>query len=141
MLNWRGRPATILLTAGALVATLGAAGCATAASAKQAPPAIQAGNGYVPTPITPGEVYEYKINVWPTSNLYGKGHKIRLEISSSDYPQFAPNPNTGEPFGASAAIKVATQTILHDPAHASSVILPMISAGASGEAFDHPPAR
>jgi copper(I)-binding protein len=61
MLNWRGRPATILLTAGALVATLGAAGCATAASAKQAPPAIQAGNGYVPTPITPGTTDAYMV--------------------------------------------------------------------------------
>jgi hypothetical protein len=94
-----------------------------------------------PAPITPGEVYEYKINVWPTSNLFGKGHKIRLEISSSDYPQFAPNPNTGEPFGASAATQVANQTILHDAAHRSAVILPVIPAGASGEALDHPPAH
>ena len=92
-----------------------------------------------PTPITPGEVYEYRINVWPTSNLFGKGHKIRLEISSSDYPQFAPNPNTGETFGATATTKVATQTILHDAAHPSSVILPVIPAGASGETLDHPP--
>jgi putative CocE/NonD family hydrolase len=94
-----------------------------------------------PTPITPGEVYEYKINVWPTSNLFGRGHRIRLEISSSDYPQFAPNPNTGDPFGASAATKTATQTILHDAAHPSSVILPVIPAGAGGESFDLPPAR
>jgi len=94
-----------------------------------------------PTPITPGDVYEYKINVWPTSDLFAKGHRIRLEISSSDYPQFAPNPNTGEPFGASAATKVATQTILHDAAHPSSVILPAIPAGAGGESVDHPPAR
>jgi hypothetical protein len=92
-----------------------------------------------PTAITPGEIYEYRINVWPTSNLFGKGHKIRLEISSSDYPQFAPNPNTGEPFGASARTQVATQTILHDTAHPSSVILPVIPAGASGEPLDHPP--
>ena len=94
-----------------------------------------------PTPIRPGEVYRYEIHVWPTSNLFGQGHRIRLEISSSDYPQFAPNPNTGEPFGSSAAWKVATQTILHDPGHPSSLILPVIPAGGSGAGVDHPPAR
>jgi periplasmic copper chaperone A len=61
MLNWRGKPATILLTAGALAATLGSAGCATSASAKPAPPAIEAGNGYVPTPITPGVTDAYLV--------------------------------------------------------------------------------
>jgi putative CocE/NonD family hydrolase len=81
-----------------------------------------------PTPIVPGQVYAYRIKVWPTSNLFGKGHRIRLEISSSDYPQFAPNPNTGEPFGASAAARPATQTILHDKDHPSQVILPVIPA-------------
>jgi putative CocE/NonD family hydrolase len=94
-----------------------------------------------PTPINPSEVYEFKINVWPTSNLFGKGHRIRLEISSSDYPQFAPNPNTGEPFGVSARTLVATQTVLHDAAHPSAVILPVIPAGAGGEPLDHPPER
>jgi len=92
-----------------------------------------------PTPIQPGEVYAYKINVWPTSNLFGKGHRIRLEISSSDYPQFAPNPNTGETFGASAATRPATQTILHDAAHPSAIILPIIPAGDIGEPSDHAP--
>jgi predicted acyl esterase len=52
-----------------------------------------------------------------------------LEISSSDYPQFAPNPNTGEPFGQSTDTVVATQTILHDAAHPSSVTLPVIPSG------------
>lgn len=94
-----------------------------------------------PTPITPGEVYEYRINVWPTSNLFGKGHKIRLEISSSDYPQFAPNPNTGEPFGATATTQTAIQMVLHDAEHPSSVILPVIPSGAGGDSFDHPPAH
>jgi len=93
-----------------------------------------------PTPVRPGEVYRYKINVWPTSNLFAKGHRIRLEISSSDYPQFAPNPNTGEPFGSSTAQRNATQTILHDLGHPSALILPVIPAGASGPAIDHPPA-
>jgi putative CocE/NonD family hydrolase len=89
-----------------------------------------------PTPIKPGQVYPYRINVWPTANLFAKGHRIRLEISSSDYPQFAPNPNTGEPFGTSAKTAPATQTILHDYTHASVIILPVIPAGASGAGAD-----
>ncbi len=94
-----------------------------------------------PTPITPGQIYRYEINVWPTSNLFAKGHRIRLEISSSDYPQFAPNPNTGAPFGTTADTKVATQTILHDADHPSALILPVIPAGAGGPGADHPPER
>jgi putative CocE/NonD family hydrolase len=79
-----------------------------------------------PTPITPGVPYEYRIAVWPTSYEFSAGDRIRVEISSSDYPQFAPNPNTGEPFGQSAVTRPADQTILHDAAHPSSVTLPVI---------------
>jgi hypothetical protein len=79
-----------------------------------------------PTPITPGRVYEYTIHVWPTSYLFHAGERIRLEISSSDFPQFAPNPNTGEAFGRSARWQSAEQTIYHDAAHPSSVTLPVI---------------
>jgi putative CocE/NonD family hydrolase len=82
-----------------------------------------------PTPAAPGTPYEYHISVWPTSYLFRAGEKIRLEISSSDYPQFAPNPNTGLPFGQSAETRQATQTIFHDTAHPSSVSLPVIPAG------------
>jgi len=94
-----------------------------------------------PTPIRPGEIYRYRINVWPTSNRFAEGHRIRLEISSSDYPQFAPNPNTGGSFATSSASKPAVQTILHDAAHPSQVILPVIPAGTDGPALDHPPIR
>ena len=79
-----------------------------------------------PTPITPGRPYEYQILVWPTSYEFRKGDRIGLEISSSDYPQFAPNPNTGAPFGADSASQTATQTILHDAEHPSAVTLPVI---------------
>jgi uncharacterized protein len=85
-----------------------------------------------PHPGTPGQAYEYTIAIWPTSYLYRAGDRIRVEISSSDYPQFAPNPNTGEPFGQSAASKAATQTILHDAAHPSDIVLPIIPAGNTG---------
>jgi hypothetical protein len=83
-----------------------------------------------PTLIEPGRVYRYTINIWPTSNLFLPGHRIRLEISSSDFPQFAPNPNTGEAFGVSARQVSARQTILHDADHPSALVLPVIPAGA-----------
>ncbi|WP_433333367.1 CocE/NonD family hydrolase [Spirillospora sp. CA-294931] len=92
-----------------------------------------------PTPIVPGKIYKYTIKIWPTSNLYKAGHRIRLEISSSDYPQYAPNPNTGEPFGASDRQRVAHQKIYHDPAHPSSVTLPLIPADKVGPAYQRVP--
>jgi uncharacterized protein len=92
-----------------------------------------------PTPVVPGQVYKYTIHVWPTSNLFKAGHRIRIEISSSDFPQFAPNPNTGKPFGTSTDWQKATQTILHDADHPSAVILPVIPAGGSGPALDRVP--
>jgi uncharacterized protein len=90
-----------------------------------------------PHPMTPGRPYEYRIGVWPTSYLFRAGDRIRLEISSSDYPQFAPNPNTGAPFGQTADTTPATQTILHDAAHQSYLVIPIISGG--GPASDQFP--
>lgn len=92
-----------------------------------------------PTLIHPGEIYKYTIHVWPTSNLFLPGHKIRVEISSSDFPQFAPNPNTGAPFGVSARWQKATQTILHDREHPSSITLPVIPENVSGPGADRAP--
>ncbi|WP_431240794.1 CocE/NonD family hydrolase [Mycolicibacterium aichiense] len=85
-----------------------------------------------PRPGVANQPYEYHIAIWPTSYEFGAGDRIRLEISSSDYPQFAPNPNTGEPFGQSAATRQATQTILHDAAHPSAMVIPVIPGGNAG---------
>ncbi len=85
-----------------------------------------------PQLITPGRPYEYQIAIWPTSYLLRVGERIRVEISSSDYPQFAPNPNTGERFGQNTATHPAVQTILHDAAHPSRVILPVIAGNDTG---------
>jgi len=79
-----------------------------------------------PQPITVGQPTEYRIAVWPTSYLFRPGDRVRVEVSSSDYPQFAPNPNTGAPFGQTAEAASATQTIFHDAAHPSAVVLPVI---------------
>jgi putative CocE/NonD family hydrolase len=83
-------------------------------------------------PTMPGQPYDYRIQIWPTSYQFRSGDRIRVEISSSDYPQFAPNPNTGEPFGQSAITQPATQTILHDAAHPSKLTVPIIPAGDAG---------
>lgn len=84
-----------------------------------------------PTPIVPGQVYEYSISLWETSQVFAQGHRIRLEISSSNFPRYARNQNTGLPLGTSAEIKTAAQTIFHDAAHPSHLILPLIPADPS----------
>lgn len=94
-----------------------------------------------PKPIVPGKVYAYTIKVWPTSNLFKKGHRIRLDISSSDYPQYDPNPNTGSWLGESTARRVAHQTVLHDAAHPSKVTLPVIPDGGLSQGSDTPPQK
>jgi uncharacterized protein len=81
-----------------------------------------------PEPIEPGRVYEYKIEVWPTSNLFAAGHQIRLEISSSNFPHYDRNLNTGRPTGVDAEMVSAQQTVYHDREHPSSVTLPVMSA-------------
>ncbi len=90
-----------------------------------------------PSPIEPGRPYQYKIAIWPTSYLFSAGDRIRVEISSSDYPQFAPNPNTGAPFGHDVEMRPATQTILHDAEHPSDIVIPVIPGDDRGS--DHFP--
>jgi putative CocE/NonD family hydrolase len=78
------------------------------------------------TPIVPGKIYEYKIDLWSTSNVFLKGHKIRLEVSSSNFPRFDRNLNTGKSAAESAEFVKATNAILHDSEHPSAVILPIV---------------
>jgi len=79
-----------------------------------------------PTPLTPGQVYPLSIDLWATSNVFGAGHRIRLEISSSNFPRFDRNLNTGEPAATSDKWATATNTILHDQDHPSALILPVL---------------
>ncbi len=76
--------------------------------------------------LEPGRVYKFTIQLYPTSNLFKKGHKIRLDISSSNWPRFDKNPNTGEPLGLNTSSVAATNTIYHDKSHQSLIILPLI---------------
>ncbi|MFG1795269.1 CocE/NonD family hydrolase [Nocardia sp. NPDC049149] len=85
-----------------------------------------------PTHLVPGQPYKFTIKIWPTSYLFKAGDRVRLAVSSSDYPQYAPNPNTGEPFGDNTRTQPATQTIYKDAEHPSSVILPIIPSGDTG---------
>ena len=79
-----------------------------------------------PSLIKPGQVYEYAIQVNPTSNLFKPGHRIQVHISSSDFPNFDRNHNTGGNDYAESTLVTARQTIFHDAAHPSRITLPVI---------------
>jgi putative CocE/NonD family hydrolase len=78
------------------------------------------------TPIVPGKVYEYKVDLWSTSNVFLKGHRIRVEVSSSNFPRFDRNLNTGKSAAESSELVKATNTILHDSQHPSALVLPVV---------------
>lgn len=81
-----------------------------------------------PEPLTPGEVYRVTIGVGQTSIVIPRGDRIRLQVSSSNFPQFDRNMNTGNPIGVDARGVVAKQTVFHGAAHASRLELPMAPA-------------
>ena len=77
-------------------------------------------------PLVPGQPAEFTIEMYPTSLVFRRGHRIRLDISSSNFPRFDVNPNTGGPLGQERARRVALNTIYHDPAHPSGIVLPIV---------------
>jgi putative CocE/NonD family hydrolase len=79
-----------------------------------------------PSPIEPGRVYAYNVDCWNTSQVFKKGHSIRLEIASSAFPKYDRNPNTGGPLGKTTELKPAQQTLFHDREHPSQVTLPVV---------------
>jgi hypothetical protein len=76
--------------------------------------------------IEPGRVYEYTIDLWATANVFKAGHRIRLEISSSNFPRFGRNPNTGRPVAGDGELRPAMQTVFHDAERPSHVVLPVM---------------
>ncbi len=80
----------------------------------------------VPTVIEPGSTYRYRIEIWETSNLFKAGHRLRVEVSSSNFPRFDRNLNTGRDGGTDSILATAEQTIFHDHEHPSHVTLPII---------------
>ena len=79
-----------------------------------------------PSLLEPGRVYRYEIDLWATSHVLFAGHRLRLEISSSNFPRFDRNPNTGAPIGADARLETARQTVHHSAQHPSHLLLPVI---------------
>ena len=75
---------------------------------------------------TPGEVVPLSIELYPTSNVFAAGHRIRLDISSSNFPRFDVNPNTGEPLGRQTRTVVAHQSVFHDGERPSCIDLPVV---------------
>ena len=81
-----------------------------------------------PVLMEPGRTYELSIDMWETSNLFKAGHRIRLEVSSSNFPRFDRNLNTGHQPGMDAEMRVARQTIYHDsqrPSHLTLSVVPL----------------
>jgi putative CocE/NonD family hydrolase len=79
--------------------------------------------------VVPGKVYKYTIDLWATGNVFKAGHRIRLYVSSSNFPRFNRNLNTGEDIIASTKSVVAHQTVYHDHQYSSVLILPVIPKG------------
>jgi len=79
-----------------------------------------------PSLIEPGKIYKFSIDCWNTCQVFKAGHRIGLEISSSAFPKFDRNLNTGAPLGVTTEMAIAEQRIYHDVEHPSAVVLPII---------------
>ncbi len=96
------------------------------ASARESYPAPGVIKPVAPSPIEPGEVYEYAIDLWATGITFLAGHRLRVEITSSSHPRWERNLNTGESAVHSSRTEVAHQTIFHDAAHPSRLTLTVV---------------
>ena len=78
--------------------------------------------------LEPEKIYEFIFELYPTSNIFNSGHKIRIDISSSNWPRFDVNPNTGQNLGSNRTSLIAKQTIFHSTNKASHITLPIIES-------------
>jgi len=76
--------------------------------------------------LGPNRVYEFEVDMAGTANVFQPGHRIRVDITSSNFPQFDRNPNTGEDLGASSKVRVAAQSVYHGATQASHIVLPVV---------------
>ena len=83
-------------------------------------------NGATPEYMEPGEVYEIRFQMMDVANYFAPGHRIRLEVMSSDFPHYARNLNTGEDNWSTSEIRIATNTVHHSPEHPSKLVLPVL---------------
>jgi len=81
-----------------------------------------------PQPLEPGRVYELHVDLWATANVFKAGHRIRLDVSSSNFPRFDRNTNTGGSIADEGpdALAQAVNRVFHDAAHPSHVVLPIV---------------
>ncbi|MEK7807206.1 MAG: CocE/NonD family hydrolase [Chloroflexota bacterium] len=79
-----------------------------------------------PKLVEPGKAYRYTIDLWATSNVFKRGHRIRVEVSSSNFPRFDRNTNTGGVIAEDTGFKPALQTVLHHAQHPSHITLPIV---------------
>jgi putative CocE/NonD family hydrolase len=79
--------------------------------------------------MKPGEMYRVQIHLYPTANVFAKGHRIRLDVSSSNFPRFDVNPNTGEPLQQHRRMVAVDNTVYHNAGQASFVELPIVPPG------------
>ncbi|MBV6432243.1 MAG: Cocaine esterase [Bryobacteraceae bacterium] len=77
--------------------------------------------------LEPNRVYELEIDMRGTANVFQPGHRIRVDVTSSNFPQYDRNPNTGEDLGASGTVRVARQTVFHSSAAKSHIVLPVVN--------------
>jgi putative CocE/NonD family hydrolase len=94
-----------------------------------------------PELMTPGQVYAIRIDAFPTSNLFKRGHRIRIDISSSNFPHFDCNPNTGAAEGHAGPTQVATNRVYLDRTRPSHVVLPIVPIAPTVPVPAHPAAR
>jgi putative CocE/NonD family hydrolase len=84
-----------------------------------------------PVLMNPNQVYKVSLDMWATSNVFKKGHMLRLEVSSSNFPRFDRNLNTGADQATSREFVPAINTILHDDEHPSALVVPVMPAAAA----------
>jgi putative CocE/NonD family hydrolase len=81
-----------------------------------------------PTPLTPNQVSVLTVDLWATANTFRRGHRIRVAVTSSSFPRFDRNLNTGRPVAAEARGQVALNTVFHDARRPSHIVLPVIES-------------
>ena len=76
--------------------------------------------------LKPGQPEEFTIEMYPTSLMFQRGHRIRVDISSSNFPRFDVNPNTGEPLNNNRRWRIAENSVYLGGSHPSQIVLPVI---------------
>ena len=79
-----------------------------------------------PELMNPGQTYEFQVDMWATAQVFKAGHRIRVQVTSSDFQRYDRNLNTGGTFGEEVRGQVATNTVFHDAMRPSQILLPVM---------------